>query len=546
MEPEHKEPENKEISVPAAEHKAAGDTPVTAHVLVEKKDHSQENDLAAKTGRFLYRNRDSIEGPLGWFTIKQVTRSLIASAAMMSTAIPVLHAFEWLESRNKHLKTIGKITEEQMAHRNMFLGAPFKPIAYVAAGFSMYRGTTKIFNKAWDKLFKKENDEDKTIDEVRNIGHTLKEAVREVAPAEFQSTPFGAVALGGLRSVFPAASIHSDYTLPSRDDIKKMGGRFSESWWQRAKNVITTAGRGESVGGKFKSAYMAFEVPLNWLGYFTFFELSDRLYKDVQLRRGIWKGDANSINGLWRGVNTNRPEGEPETHGKDGKVIKAAVVQGSDNDVLLTTFQRNDRLGTFTNDPSFSRLILRNLPPVLVGIGSYLPLNKLSKMITGQLEAPEYGKGFGANLKKFGHNFKAEWAAIGMFFTYAMSKELWEKWYDQNLCGVRMETHLPQKKHEEMVANAANQNAADKKEAVKPAVHAANQNHTERKADILVNATSVGDAGMGSGDDALRKLASAEDRLTPPGALLQPSNRISHASDLGLSQGAGEQAAQVG
>lgn len=451
-------------------------TDMPAHGVVEKAGSatnpahshpSDDNDMAAKTGRWLYKHQGFFNGPIGWFSVKQVTRSLVASAAMMTTAIPVNHAFDWMNSYADKIKkaigpggdltTIGKtaaLAEEEITALGkradmlkMIAGPdkPYKAILYVAAGFSMYRGTVKIFTRLYGKLFNPKNDEQKTIEEVRNLPHSLKEAVQVVAPAEFQSTPFAAVALGGLRTVFPATTIHPDYVMPKREELSKMS--WGE-WRGRLKNVLTTFKNNpvevldeatQKMKVVNKSAFLGMELPLNLLGYFTFFELGDRLFKDVQLRRGFWKGDANTTNGLWRGTTSNRPEGEETVVVQDGKTMAAARVKTDDqgNNVLLTTYQEKGPHGVITNDPSFGRLLLRGFPPVLVGITAYLGLHKTAKMFTGNLEPAVYGDGWKKNLARFGHNFKAEWVAIGMFFAYAMAKETWESWYDKNVVGIQ-------------------------------------------------------------------------------------------------------------
>jgi hypothetical protein len=328
--------------------------------------------MARDVGAWAHRHRDLFNSNIGWFTVKQVTASMLASFNMMVTAIPTAFGLDYLHSRAKvrvaDMEKAG--LEPGFLTRNWSKVEIYKPLramAFVATGFTMYRGTRKIFNKVYEKVFNPANTEEQTIGEIAQLPHSVGVAIRDVMPAEAQSTPFGAIALGGIRSLYSAPS-----------DAAHVAGK-AEATWGKAL-----------VHPKSKFAEQAI---IDTLGYSAFFELSDRLYKDVQLRKEKWNGKPHSI----------------------------ASIKHSAMD---------DKAPAGDDDPSLKRLVFRRLIPTAMGITAYAVTHRASKMLTGAPVAPTVSDTSNQLFKKFFHSFGAEWAAIGTFFIHSAIAEKYEKAYD--------------------------------------------------------------------------------------------------------------------
>jgi hypothetical protein len=371
------DPQEKSMSAPTAAtvvlpEKAPTDTPS------QKTETTSEEPTAGPTarrvGRWVHAHHKFFNGNLGWFTVKQVTASFIASFNMMCTAIPTAFALDWL-----HSSAAKRLTQMQNSGiepgfftkhwGNPEIHKPLRAMAFVATGFTMYRGTRKIFNKVYEKLFNPQNSEEKTIQEVAHLPQSIGAAIKDVMPAEAQSTPFGAVALGGIRSL---------YSPPKATDAAYIAGKPGATWGKAL------------VHPKSKFAEQAI---IDTLGYAAFFELSDRLYKDVQLRKEKWNGKPHSI----------------------------ATIKHSAMD---------DKAPAGDDDPSLKRLVFRRIIPTAMGITAYAITHRASKMLTGAPTAPTVDDGRAQLFKKFFHSFGAEWAAIGTFFIHSAIAEKYEKAYD--------------------------------------------------------------------------------------------------------------------
>lgn len=337
----------------------------------ESPASSPPGPTAKSIGQWAFRNRDFFNGNLGWFTVKQVTSSMIASFNMMCTAIPTAFGLDYLHS--KAAEKVSRIGEAEAGFLTKMWSKtevykPLRAIAFVATGFTMYRGSRKIFNKLYEKLFNPTNTEAQTVAEFQHLPQSIGTAIGDVMPAEAQSTPFGAIALGGIRSLF----------TPAGRETPHCAGGKNATW------------RGALVHPKSKFAEQAI---IDTLGYSAFFELSDRLYKDVQLRRHQWSGMPNSI----------------------------ASIKHSAMD---------DKAPAGDDDPSLKRLVFRRIIPTALGITTYVVLHRASKMLTGAPTAPAVSDSANTLLKKFAHSFGAEWAAIGTFFIHSAIAEKYEKAYD--------------------------------------------------------------------------------------------------------------------
>jgi hypothetical protein len=256
--------------------------------------------------------------------------------------------------------------------------------------------------------------------------------------------------------------------------------------------------------------------------YSLFFLLSESLFKDVQLRRGLWKGHPNSLKngpddvvGGPGAIDYKTPEKDiaiPQDKGEKPAAPSSTIslsaeegykrVDEKQDDEKAKDSQQVLRYPFFTAEPSVGRFIIRRLLPVSVGITAYAALKRagylatvpspikgtaglkktaqdviessgpMVQMTVKQYEALKSESGALATAanhgKLFLQNAWREGKATAMFGALWMATDAWGTWYDKFVHKLQQpENAVPlnehqQQKHEELLerVNAKEQHAA--------------------------------------------------------------------------------------
>ncbi len=388
----------------------------TGAVPVPAPERPAPGPWAVSIGQWIHRNKDITANPVG-YTGYQVLRS-VAAAVPYGVSMPVtfwgmLKLTEQGEALEKAGQAAGSAWKE-VTGRNIgkfAASGPVRASAMIASSFSFYRGVSKL--GAWTKqqLFDPDDTQAQTIEKTQYYWTDLGNKIREVAPAEFNSTPLAAIVLGYITSSFNVAS------LP--EELK----------WNKMENIQAAAKSGSRV--KFMknlifnpNARFVHQAAINTIGYSLFFELGDRLYKDVQLRRNLWQGDPNNINpkpGVSEAtvsLEDDQPQERrrmvarfSEEYQREGKVDKP----DSDDKVF----------GFFTDEPSIGRFLFRRVLPTSVGISAYTAFKFRHAYMWLGGPFPDI-----KSARDIPKNIWREGGAVTLFFLIPLVADPWSKLYD--------------------------------------------------------------------------------------------------------------------
>lgn len=253
----------------------------------------------------------------------------------------------------------------------------------IATSFTLYRGTSKIMKWMHDSLFDPKDSEAKTAEKIANLPKATWGKIKENAPAGIASTPVAAFVLGFVNSTF---------AKPGADALKNAKGESIDWTYQNLREAKAVGRKGllkEVI--THPNAKFVEQAAINTLGYSLFFEMGDRLFKDRQIARGLWKGDKNSITGK-----TEEPL--PKKH-----------------------------YGFFTDDPSLGRFVLRRMLPTAVSIGAYTAF----KFRHSYMHLGDYKVNPGPILPQIPKLTKIETTAVLWFAMIPFVNEAWEKVYDK-------------------------------------------------------------------------------------------------------------------
>jgi hypothetical protein len=324
--------------------------------------------LAQGVGDFLYRHRDATTRPVGHVAY-QMVRNLAAAVPYGLATAATWTGFEKLAQRTAASESaMGKGV-------NALARSPVRDIAMIAAGFTLYRGTLRFVRYTKERLLNPDNTREQSIDEVQHFGAHALDTIKEIIPAEVNSTPYGAIALGMGRRYLDGIDL-----MKARAPVDKiMGGtlanpataqprmlHFMKDGKFRPHLVGSAAGAAAGrtpwqefwgkVGGKASRPWT--EAGVLILSFLPFFELSDRLYKDVQVRRGIWHGEQNSLVRV-----------QPDAAATLKEKEKAS---GLDQDATYLQSKKITHPETFgSSDPNLLRLGFVRVLPTVLGIGAY-------------------------------------------------------------------------------------------------------------------------------------------------------------------------------
>jgi len=367
--------------------------------------------------KWVHEHRASTDKPAG-FLGYQVVRNMLAAVPCGFATIDTWAGFG----------KAAKLTEGKAGYftqgTNKLMKSPLRDIAMIATGFTFYRGTLKLVRYTKERLFDPDHTEEQTRQAVENFGSNLAADFKEIAPAEVNSTPYGAIALGLGRRYLDGMK---DYQ--NREAEYKIGHSVF-------RNLET--GRLEFGGKNFKALFNKVLHPksMPWAeagvfiaSFLAFFELSDRLFKDTQVRRGIWNGEHNSLARISPEKETVRAEQEKE-QGLDKNVDYQLAKHG---------VGKNPKL--FTGDPNLGRLLMTRVVSTALGIGAYTLTKRAAYASMGHFsKAPTFlGK------------VAIEGAATANFFAMSTANDVVE-----NLCkkftAPKEKTPLQQKNHDALIA----------------------------------------------------------------------------------------------
>jgi len=342
--------------------------------------------------------------PIG-YTGYQFVRSALASVpygvSMAATWLGMKNLGELGESIAKAGELSGSGWKRSFGtHMHGF--ATYKPAvasAMIGTSFTLYRGTSKIGKWANEHFFNKKDSEDQTIYKLQHFPEVLWGKIKEVAPAEVHSTPVAAIVLGFLVSAFDPTHIpaHLRATQANMKLAQAEGRSF-----QFFKDMLT-----------HPEAKLVQHCATNTFAYSLFFEVGDRRFKDKQIERGNWEGDAGSISG---GRSRSHPglssNGNKKLH--DGEPVK---IRGAHAD---------DTLDFLTGEPSLGRFAFRRVVPTAIGITGYTAF----KMRAAPMFLGHFTEGLKTMADIPTHAWR-EGAATSLFFMIPWVSDKYAPMYDK-------------------------------------------------------------------------------------------------------------------
>ena len=422
----------------------------------QMQDKAQASGFAEKFGGWVHRNQ--------WFTKEPITYLGYQFSRAAASSVPygfgmagVHHAMgmlgQWGQNTGYTEQGIKAINSKDIGfakantntdfykvgrkaqfgrHAARLAGSPLNAVFQIAVAFTMFRFTGGIVKTLRDKITNPENTEEQTIQEVKDIGKTIKETATKNWPAESGATPWAAVTLGFINANFKATTPYQ--RLPGVD------GKPKESFGKAVKRVWSPQSK------------LLQNAAIWTLGYSAFFEISERLFKDQQIKRGTWSGHENSLK------KTKDTLTAPHTSVTD------ATIEGKEK----PAYEKPAWHSGITEDPSLGRILFRRVLPVAVGISAYAAMKRVGYVAAGGPMKPitdtvmkNGGKGAKSTLlgKEGGHartflgNAWREGAATSMFFTLWAATDAMGGWFDKAFGAKPVEaTPKQQKNHDELLA----------------------------------------------------------------------------------------------
>lgn len=372
--------------------------------------------LIGGISHWIHQHRDAPKHGAGLW-VYQIVRSAFACIPYGLSMASVLAGFAAMERKGG--KMAAEAVEGTFKHGfgsrlAQFAKTPAaKMSALIGASFTFYRGSSKLAKWMTEYLFNPNDSEQRTNEKVRDLPHEMGRKIKEIAPAEVSSTPIAAIVLGFLVSAFQKPS-------PEALKVEVNGIKKSIDW--TAANFKATQG----LGNKLKLMWDAVFHPkakfveqavINTLGYSLFFEMGDRLYKDVQIRRGVWPGEYNSIKAL---------KASPDDYNAGIQQDNSPVERRKYADSALEAKPEPHHYSLFTAEPSLARFAFRRVLPTAASITAYTAL----KMRAAGMAFNDFQIKPGKILPQIPKLWGTEGLATVLFFMIPIVSENWEKAYD--------------------------------------------------------------------------------------------------------------------
>lgn len=364
--------------------------------------------FAKSAGHWIHQHRDLPRRGVG-FLGYQYIRSAIASIPYGLSMAGTLALFTKMErvgeamAKKPEASSVAQRFGRGLNGFAKFPGARWA--ALIGTSFTFYRGTSKLGKWMTEYLFNPKDSEERTAQKVDDLFPEAIRKIKEIAPAESNSTPISAIVLGFFVTAFQKpteiAQHGIDWTAKHFKSVEGWGNKF-----RLMGKAIT-----------HPSAKFIPQAVINTFGYALFFEFGDRLFKDVQIRRGVWSGEHNSIKSL---------KAEPDEYEQG---IKGG--QGHDTrkyeDSAVEAVPEKSHFPFFTSEPGLGRFLFRRVLPTAIGITAYTAV----KMRWASMLGNNFNYEKGITLKEFGKKAFGEGAATSLFFLIPVVAEPWEKMYDK-------------------------------------------------------------------------------------------------------------------
>lgn len=372
--------------------------------------------VAKSVAHWIHQHPQAHKSSFVGFTTYQFVRSAVAAIPYGLSMAGVLAGFTKMESKGAELAAkqgASALTQRFGRGLNGFAAfGPAKWSALIGASFTFYRGTSKLGKWMTEYLFNPKDSEARTAEKVSDLPGEAWRKIKEIAPAESASTPISAVVLGFMTQAFKK---------PDPDKLKATinGATHSFDWTRENFKALPNWGARFKVMGHsivHPNAKFIPQAAINTLGYSLFFELGDRLFKDVQIRRGVWAGEHNSIKAL---------KAAPDEY-EQGIKESADSKKPKFEDGALQAIPEKHHYAFFNSEPSLGRFIFRRVLPTAVGITAYTAV----KMRWASMFGNNFAYDKGISLKEFGKKAWGEGAATSLFFLIPIVAEPCEKFYD--------------------------------------------------------------------------------------------------------------------
>ena len=414
------------ISVPEQKPLSVGATGLQATIKEHHSNHAamqqnQASPLAQSVGHFIHTHRNVTHGPLT-FIPYEFTRAAAASVPYGFGMAFWHHAFTATKAATQGMEEVAGLKGLLGRNTHRFASSPMSAVFQIATGFTMYRFTGGTVKAMRNKLFDQDPNktEAQTVYDVQHLWDHIKDHTKVNWKPEAGSTPWGALVLGfGAANVPVFAEVYKD-----ADKVKHWvgeGGKLSKLWMQPKAKLIQNAA--------------VFSV-----AYATFFEMSERLFKDIQVKRGLHNGYPNSTE-----QNHNERVGAPvglaehEAASAFGNAV-AERLEGKEQptNTVETPHHISNTAHGMGDDPSIRRLVMRQLLPTAVGISAYAAMKRVGyAAVGGPMKAVDKAMlenaSAGEHVKHFLGNSWREGAATSMFFTLWAAHDIMKPAYDRML-----------------------------------------------------------------------------------------------------------------
>ena len=284
-----------------------------------------------------------------------------------------------------------------------FAGSPINQAIQIGVSFTMFRFVGGLIKGQRDKVMNEKNTAEDTNRESKNWLGNIKDMAKTNWTAESTGTPVAALTLG-----FASANFK-----PFANNAPKLAA--GETYKQGFKRAVL-----------HPEAKLVQNAAIWTIAYSIFFEAAERIFKDMQLKRGKWLGNTNSLK--------NAPN-DPTVGGYSaGKVGYAA--DGHTDEFHHEAPPPKPKLDILTGDPSICRFVFRRVLPVAVGITGYAVAKRSAYLKLGGGMEPithamaQEGKA-AENLKGWWGDAKREGAATATFGVLWMATDAWGSWYDR-------------------------------------------------------------------------------------------------------------------
>ena len=372
--------------------------------------HQPPGAMAQSVAHWVHQHPQAYKHGAGNFAY-QFLRSAVASmpyGLSMAATMAAFTAMERLGGRLAAKETASALTKNfGQGLKGFATFAPARMSALIGTSFTFYRGTSKLGKWMTEYLFNPNDSEAQTAAKVDDLLPEAGRKIKEIFPAEASSTPISAIVLGFIVSAFKKPA-----------NLVNEAGKSIDWTRQNFKNTEGLGNKLKLMGSVIAHPKAKFipQAAINSFGYALFFELGDRLFKDTQIRRGVWPGEHHSIKAL---------KAAPDEYAqgiKDGNEFSKPKYADS----ALEPVKEKNHYAFFTSEPSVGRFVFRRLLPTAVGITMYTA----AKMRWAAMLGNDFEYKKAISLKEFGSKAWGEGAATSLFFLIPIVSEPWEKMYD--------------------------------------------------------------------------------------------------------------------